>query len=82
MITAGAKNRLTKNLKWEKLNELTLRALKAPTYFWDLGGPKLSPLTDLENLHKQKVKAKIELQTAWLNLKMCSNITTGLLGKD
>ena len=39
LITAGANNRLTKNRKREKLkNELTIGALKASTYSWNLGG--------------------------------------------
>lgn len=31
--------------------------------------PKLSPLVDLEPLHKQEVKPKAELYTAWQKVK-------------
>lgn len=44
-------------------------------------GPKLSPLTDLEVLYKQKVKAKLELSAAWLSVE-CPNMHKESLHKD
>ena len=35
----------------------------------DLRSPELSPLDDLETLHKQEVKGKSELLIAWLNIE-------------
>ena len=47
---------------WKSKRLLHCRAVRAPRI--DLGRLRASPLADLEILHKQKAKAKTELQIA------------------
>lgn len=40
------------------------------------------PLADLDDLHTQKVKARLELSSARLSEKVCPNVHTEPFGKD
>ena len=55
--------RTAKNLLLHKSSEKTGKNFQS-----QLVGPKLSPLADLEALHKQEVKTQAELSTTWLSV--------------
>ena len=48
----------------------------------DLRGPKLLPLAKLEDLNRQKIKAKAQLSTISLSVEGVPQMHTGPLSKD